>query len=138
MKIGCDILIREEHVQVDRITGHGGLFKTKGVAQGILAAALNAPVTVMATAGEGGAWGIAVLADYEANKADGEKLDEFLDQKIFAGQQGSRWIRTRPMSKALRNSLNSTKQAFRLNRLRCKNLEIKGRLMKSVFISQLR
>ncbi|MCI1722728.1 MAG: FGGY-family carbohydrate kinase [Lachnospiraceae bacterium] len=89
MKIGCDILIREEHVQVDRITGHGGLFKTKGVAQGILAAALNAPVTVMATAGEGGAWGIAVLADYEANKAAGEKLDEFLDQKIFAGQQGS-------------------------------------------------
>lgn len=88
MKIGCDILIKEEHVAVERITGHGGLFKTEGVAQGILAAALNAPVTVMATAGEGGAWGIAVLADYEVNKADGETLDDFLNHRIFAGQQG--------------------------------------------------
>jgi sugar (pentulose or hexulose) kinase len=89
MKIGCDILLKDEQVRVDRITGHGGLFKTKGVAQGILAAALNAPVTVMATAGEGGAWGIAVLADYLVSRNGDEKLEEFLDRRIFAGQEGT-------------------------------------------------
>lgn len=63
LKIGNDILFNEEHVQVDRITGHGGLFKTPGVGQRVLAAALNSPISVMETAGEGGAWGIALLAE---------------------------------------------------------------------------
>ena len=62
LKIGNDVLFNEEHVEVDRITGHGGLFKTPGVGQSILAAALNSPISVMETAGEGGAWGIALLA----------------------------------------------------------------------------
>lgn len=74
MKIGSDILFKEEKVQADEIFGHGGLFKTKGVGQGILAAAMDAPVSVMETAGEGGAWGIAVLAAYMRNKKDGEDL----------------------------------------------------------------
>ena len=64
LKVGLDIMLKEEGVQVDRIFGHGGLFKTKGVGQKIMAAAMNAPVSVMETAGEGGAWGIAVLASY--------------------------------------------------------------------------
>ncbi|WP_304425350.1 xylulokinase, partial [uncultured Duncaniella sp.] len=64
LKIGNDILFNEEHVQVDRITGHGGLFKTPGVGQRVLAAALNSPISVMETAGEGGAWGIALLAAF--------------------------------------------------------------------------
>ena len=59
LKTGLDILFKQEGVQADKIYGHGGLFKTKGVGQGILAAALNTPVSVMETAGEGGAWGIA-------------------------------------------------------------------------------
>lgn len=88
LKVGFDILLKEEGVKVDRITGHGGLFKTKGVGQSYLAAALNSPVTVMATAGEGGAWGMAILASYLINKEEGESLDDFLNNKIFAGQEG--------------------------------------------------
>ena len=72
---------------MDKIYGHGGLFKTKGVGQSILAAAINTPVSVMETAGEGGAWGIAVLASYMINKAEGETLAEYLNNKVFAGQK---------------------------------------------------
>jgi len=90
LKTGMDILLKEEGVKLDEILGHGGLFKTKGVGQGILAAALDTPVSVMETAGEGGAWGIAVLASYMANKAEGESLDAYLAEKVFAGQKGSR------------------------------------------------
>lgn len=89
LKIGLDILIKDEHVKVDRIMGHGGLFKTKDVGQKIMAAAIDTPVTVMETAGEGGPWGMAVLADYAVNKASGESLDDFLNKRIFAGQKGS-------------------------------------------------
>ena len=90
LKTGFDILFREEDVQVDEILGHGGLFKTKGVGQSILAAAMNAPVSVMETAGEGGAWGIALLASYMVNKGADESLAQFLDSKVFAGQKGEK------------------------------------------------
>ena len=89
LKTGMDILIKEENVKVDKILGHGGFFKTPGVGQKIMAAAMNTPIAVMETAGEGGAWGIAVLASYMANRADGEALDTFLNNKVFAGQEGS-------------------------------------------------
>ena len=72
LKIGLDILLKEEKVKVDRIYGHGGLFKTKGVGQGILAAAMDAPVAVMETAGEGGPWGMALLAAYMLQKQETE------------------------------------------------------------------
>ena len=85
LKIGNDILFKQEHVGVDRITGHGGLFKTKGVGQRILAAALNSPISVMETAGEGGAWGIALLAGYLINKGS-QTLADYLDTQVFAGQ----------------------------------------------------
>ena len=88
LKTGMDILLKEEGVKLDEILGHGGLFKTKGVGQSILAAALDTPVSVMETAGEGGAWGIAVLASYMINKGD-ENLDTYLAEKVFAGQKGS-------------------------------------------------
>ena len=88
LKIGLDILLDEEHVQIDRMFGHGGLFKTKGVGQSIMAAAINAPVSVMETAGEGGAWGIALLAAYMLNKAEGETLDAYLSDRVFAGKLG--------------------------------------------------
>ena len=68
--------------------GHGGLFKTKGVGQSILAAALNVPVAVMKTAGEGGAWGIALLAGYMADSALGDSLESYLTQRIFSGKVG--------------------------------------------------
>lgn len=88
LKTGMDILLKEEGVKLDKILGHGGLFKTKGVGQNILAAAIDTPVSVMETAGEGGAWGIAVLASYLINKEEGESLEEYLDNKVFAGQEG--------------------------------------------------
>lgn len=89
LKIGNDILLKEEGVKVDKLLGHGGLFKTKGVGQQILADAMNSPISVMETAGEGGAWGIAVLASYMIQKADGETLGDYLNSKVFAGQEGS-------------------------------------------------
>ena len=87
LKIGNDVLFREEKVKVDRITAHGGLFKTPGVGQRILAAALNSPISVMETAGEGGAWGIALLASYLVQKGS-RSLPDFLEEVVFAGNKG--------------------------------------------------
>lgn len=89
LKIGCDILFKEEKVQVDTLYGHGGLFKTEGVGQNILAAAMDAPVAVMKTAGEGGPWGMAVLAAYMVQKGSDESFADFLNQKVFAGETGT-------------------------------------------------
>ena len=88
LKIGNDILFKEEQVKVDRITGHGGYFKTKGVGQRMLAAALGSPISVMETAGEGGAWGIALLASYMVHHTPQQTLAEFLDTQVFAGNAG--------------------------------------------------
>ena len=88
LKTGMDILLKEEGVRLDKILGHGGLFKTKGVGQKLLAGAIDTPVSVMETAGEGGAWGIAVLASYLVNKEAGESLEDYLNHKVFAGQEG--------------------------------------------------
>lgn len=88
LKVGMDLLLKEEDVAIDSILGHGGLFKTKGVGQKILAAAINAPVSVMETAGEGGPWGMALLGAYMLNKEDGESLQNYLSKKVFAGNKG--------------------------------------------------
>ena len=88
LSIGMEILTGDEKVAIDAILGHGGLFKTPVVGQRLLAAALNVPVTVMQTAGEGGAWGMAVLAAYLLD-AGGLPLEDYLAQKIFAGLPGS-------------------------------------------------
>lgn len=90
LKVGLDILLKEENVKLDTIYGHGGLFKTQGVGQKIVAASINVPVSVMETAGEGGAWGIAILASYMVNKAENETLDDYLNEKVFAGEKGSK------------------------------------------------
>ncbi|HEX2927584.1 MAG TPA: FGGY-family carbohydrate kinase [Ruminiclostridium sp.] len=88
LKTGLDILFKKESVKIDEIMGHGGFFKTKEVGQKIMAAAINVPVSVMKTAGEGGAWGIALLASYMVNRADGESLGDFLKRSVFAENQG--------------------------------------------------
>lgn len=88
LKAGLDLLLKEENVKIDEMFGHGGLFKTKGVGQRFAAAAMNSAVSVMETAGEGGAWGIAVLAEYMKEKKAGESLSEYLNNNIFAGQKG--------------------------------------------------
>ena len=90
LKIGNDILLKEEKVKVDRITGHGGYFTTPGVGQKMLAAALNSPISVMETAGEGGAWGIALLAAYAVNNDRKLSLPDYLDLVVFAGNAGTK------------------------------------------------
>ncbi len=87
LKTGLDILVKDEGVKVDQIYGHGGLFKTKVVGQSIMAAASNAPITVMETAGEGGAWGIALLASFMRTKKADEMLEEFLNNRIFSDSE---------------------------------------------------
>ena len=86
LKYGMEIMKRE-NVKIDCVYGHGGLFKTKGVAQNYLAAAIHAPVTVMETAGEGGAWGIALLADYLVYRSSGESLEDYLENHVFQGME---------------------------------------------------
>ena len=88
LKIGMDILA-SEHVAIDSLTGHGGLFKTPVVGQSYMAAPCNAPVTCMETAGEGGPYGMALLASYLLNKTERESLEDFLSNKVFAGVSGS-------------------------------------------------
>ena len=88
LKIGMDILA-EEKVAIDSLTGHGGLFKTPVVGQKFMAAACNAPVTCMETAGEGGPYGMALLAAYRLYKAEGESLEEYLNAHVFAGAKGT-------------------------------------------------
>ena len=89
LKIGLDILFEQEQVKIDQVLGHGGFFKTKEVGQKMMAAAMNVPVSVMETAGEGGAWGIAILAAYMIHKATGESLEAYLSNKVFAGENGT-------------------------------------------------
>lgn len=88
LKIGMDILFEKEHVKLDTLLGHGGFFKAKGVGQKLMAAAMGTPVSVMKTAGEGGPWGMALLAAYLADKEEGEPLESFLEKKVFAGSKG--------------------------------------------------
>lgn len=88
LKTGLDILVKEEKVAIDTMTGHGGFFKTREVGQSVMAAAVGAPVSVMETAGEGGAWGIALLAAYMSGRQEQESLGDYLERKIFAGQTG--------------------------------------------------
>lgn len=83
MKIGMDILMQQEKVEISQILGHGGIFKTENVAQKILASALNVPIATMQTASEGGAWGIALLANYLNEHQKGVSLDDYLDHQIF-------------------------------------------------------
>lgn len=86
LKIGMDILFEQEKVKLDQLLGHGGFFKTEEVGQRMMAAAMNVPVSVMETAGEGGAWGIALLASYMLNKAGNETLEAYLAEKVFASE----------------------------------------------------
>jgi sugar (pentulose or hexulose) kinase len=89
LKIGLDILFEQEQVKIDQVLGHGGFFKTKHVGQKIMAAAMNVPVSVMDTAGEGGAWGITLLASYLLHKTSAESLEDYLTARVFASENSS-------------------------------------------------
>jgi len=86
LRVGMDILFEDEKVEVDAINGHGGFFKTPVVGQTMMAAAMHTPISVLKTAGEGGAWGIAILASYRVN-SDGASLQDFLSDKVFASSE---------------------------------------------------
>ena len=86
LKIGMDILFEKEKVSAKQFTGHGGMFKVRGVAQQFLANALNTPICVMETAGEGGAWGMALLAAYTVCKGE-KSLPDWLDKEVFADME---------------------------------------------------
>lgn len=89
IRIGMDILYEQEKIEIDKIYGHGGFFKTPEVGQRLLAAAVKTPVSVMETAGEGGAWGIALLASYMRNKEEGETLEQFLQAHVYGDKMDS-------------------------------------------------
>ena len=89
LKLGMDILTAEK-VQIDSLLGHGGFFKTPGVGQKLMAAALGTPVSVMETAGEGGPWGMALLAAYRVNRSEGETLEDYLSEKVFGENKGTK------------------------------------------------
>ena len=89
LRIGLDVLFDREHVQMDQILGHGGFFKTAEVGQKIMAAATKVSVSVMQTASEGGAWGIALLASFMLQKAQNESLEAYLANKVFAGKNST-------------------------------------------------
>lgn len=89
LRLGMDILFDKEQVEIDRLCGHGGLFKTPVVGQKLMAGAMNTPVVVMETAGEGGAWGIALLAEFLRTKEAKETLEDFLAKKVFGDNSGT-------------------------------------------------
>lgn len=89
LRTGMKILTEQENVVVDEIRGHGGFFKTQEVGQRVMAAATNTPISIMETAGEGGAWGIALLAGYMINKTEGQTLPDYLNERVFAGKSGA-------------------------------------------------
>ena len=90
LKIGMDIIVEQEHIRLAQLTGHGGLFKTKLVGQRLMAAVLSTPIAVMESAGEGGAWGMAILSAYgAATREDAETLAEYLDKKVFKDDAGT-------------------------------------------------
>jgi sugar (pentulose or hexulose) kinase len=88
LKLGLDNLFKKESVKINEIFGHGGFFKTREVGAKIMAAAMNTPITVLETAGEGGAWGIALLASYMVNRDENQSLADFLNLKVFSGKRG--------------------------------------------------
>jgi sugar (pentulose or hexulose) kinase len=116
LKIGLDILFEQEHVQIDQVLGHGGFFKTQEAAQAIMAAAMNVPVSVMETAGEGGAWGIGLLAAYMLHRAPHESLESYLASKVFAGQHGTTVVPDRRDVDGFRAFMERYKQGLIIER----------------------
>lgn len=121
LSIGLEIL-KSENVKIDRMYGHGGLFRTKGVGQRLMAAAIGAPVSVMETAGEGGAWGAALLAKYRADRKMGETLEAYLANRIFAGRTGSEVAPDSADAEGFRKFLEVYRRGLEIERACVENL----------------
>ena len=122
LKIGLDILTGEEKVRVDKLYGHGGFFKTPGVGQRMLSAAIGAPVSCMETAGEGGPYGMALLAAYMVRKAGGESLADYLDNRVFAGAASTTLLAEQSDIDGFNEFLSRYKKAFAMEKAAVKGL----------------
>ena len=120
LKYGIDILTEKEKVKIDSIMGHGGLFKTKGVAQRFMAAVFNTPVSVMESAGEGGAWGIALLASYLFN--NNEPLEKYITEKVFASVSGMQILPDPMDAESFRKFMALYKAGLNVERAAVENL----------------
>ena len=116
LKIGMDILTGDENVQIDKLYGHGGFFKTPVVGQKMLSAAVNAPVSVMETAGEGGPYGMALLCAYMIWKNNGESLPDYLDNKVFGTAKSSTLMADKSDVEGFDRFLDTYKAAFNIER----------------------
>ena len=123
LKIGLDILTGEEKVAVDKLYGHGGFFKTPGVGQKMLSAAVGAPVSVMETAGEGGPYGMALLCAYMIRKEAGESLPDYLDNKVFAGAASSTLMADEADVAGFNAYLDAYKACLKVEKLACGSLK---------------
>lgn len=124
LKIGLDILTEEEHVTIEKLYGHGGFFKTPGVGQRMLSAAVGAPVSVMETAGEGGPYGMALLAAYALWKEPGEKLEDYLDKKVFAKVKSSTLTADEAEIAGFKRFLDRYRRAMDVERAAVRTLEV--------------
>ena len=116
LKVGLDILINEEKVTVDKLYGHGGFFKTPVAGQKMLSAACDVPVSVMKTAGEGGPYGMALLCAYMIGREDGETLEDYLDNKVFADAESSTVMAEPELVASFRSYLDAYVKAFPVER----------------------
>lgn len=124
LRLGLDILRLEENIMIDNILAHGGLFKTPIVGQKLCAAALNIPVTVMSTASEGGAWGMAVLASYLMREKPDEKLTDYLSNKVFSDTQGQGIAPDRDLGNGFLKFLQYYKKGFPIEQAAIDHLDI--------------
>ena len=116
LKIGLDILTETEQVPIEKLYGHGGYFKTPGVGQRMLSAAVGAPVSVMETAGEGGPYGMALLGAYLLWKEDGETLEDYLDRKVFRNAKSSTLLASKEEIAGFDRFLRTYREAFSIER----------------------
>lgn len=114
VKIGLDLLFNEEEIKIERLFGHGGLFKIEKIAQQMIASALNTPVEVNSTANEGGAWGMAILAEYMSHKEENQSLDEYLNTKIFVNTKSIVCYPNKEETKGFNSFLERYKKALQI------------------------
>ena len=121
LKIGLDILIKEEHIKIDKIYGHGGYFKTPKVGQLILSAAMSCPVSVMSSAGEGGPYGMALLCAYSLWKEKDETLEDYLDNKVFKDSKVTSIMASKEDIEGFNNYLEKYKKALVIEKTAIEN-----------------
>lgn len=123
LRIGTDKLRKNESIELDHIVGHGGFFKTKDVGQKYMAQALNVPLSVLESAGEGGAWGIAILASY-LNYSGKYSLEEYLDEFVFKNQEMKKYLPTKAEINEYNNYLNRYKEMLEVEKIAVKRISL--------------